>query len=78
MENGGGVVLNLDSAQYYSLNETAAQIWTLLEDGASLKDIAAGLAATLDDPPPDLEVQISEFLEALRQRDLLASAEPSP
>lgn len=39
----GAVVLNMRTKRYYSLNETGATIWRLLEDDVPVKEIVAYL-----------------------------------
>ena len=70
LENGSAVVLHLDTAQYHGLNEVGAAIWDLA-DGRSFEEIVEGLREKLDDPPPGLENEVREFLEALRGRELI-------
>ena len=70
LENGSAVVLHLDTAQYHGLNEVGAAIWDLA-DGRSFEEIVEGLREKLDDPPPGLEDEVREFLEALRGRELI-------
>ena len=40
----GAVVLHMGTKRYFSLNETGAAIWRMLEDDVSLADIPAQLA----------------------------------
>jgi Coenzyme PQQ synthesis protein D (PqqD) len=39
LEGGEGVLVDLNSKQYYQLNETAMLVWKGLEQGNSLDDI---------------------------------------
>lgn len=39
----GAVVLNMRTRRYYSLNETGAAIWRLLEDDVPVSEIVAAL-----------------------------------
>jgi Coenzyme PQQ synthesis protein D (PqqD) len=70
LENGSAVVLHLDTAQYHGLNEVGAAIWDLA-DGRTFEEIVQGLREQLEDPPPDLESDVTEFLEALHERELV-------
>lgn len=42
---GGAVVLHMGSKRYYSLNESGALIWSLLEQSVPEEQIVAGLVA---------------------------------
>jgi hypothetical protein len=70
LENGSAVVLHLDTAQYHGLNEVGAAIWELA-DGRSFDEIVRGLREKIDDPPPHLDDEVAEFLQALHDRELV-------
>jgi hypothetical protein len=70
LENGSAVVLHLDTAQYHGLNEVGAAIWDLA-DGRTFEEIVRGLHEQLDDAPANLEDDVTEFLEALHERELV-------
>jgi len=40
-EGGEGILVNLNTKQYYRLNETGALIWRGLENGRTVEDIAS-------------------------------------
>jgi Coenzyme PQQ synthesis protein D (PqqD) len=70
LENGSAVVLHLDTAQYHGLNEVGAAIWDLA-DGRTFEEIVRGLRDKLEDPPARLEDDVTEFLDALHDRELV-------
>jgi hypothetical protein len=70
LASGGGVLLHLDTAAYYSVNAVGALIWSLI-DGGPVEDIADRLAKELRDPPPDLVDDVEAFVDALGARDLV-------
>jgi hypothetical protein len=70
LENGSAVVLHLDTAQYHGLNEVGAAIWDLA-DGRTFEEIVLGLREQLEDAPANLEDDVTEFLEALHERELV-------
>lgn len=41
---GGGVVLHLGANRYYSLNESAAAVWTLIDAGLAIDAIVERVA----------------------------------
>jgi hypothetical protein len=75
LENGSSVLLHLDTALYFGLNEVGAAIWDLA-DGRTVAEVVEGLRAQLDDPPEDLIVDVVEFLEALEERLLVTLVQP--
>jgi hypothetical protein len=70
LENGSAVVLHLDTAQYHGLNEVGGAIWDLA-DGRTFEEIVRGLHEQLEDAPANLEDDVTEFLEALHERELV-------
>jgi hypothetical protein len=75
-DNAGGVILHLDSSAYYSLNSVGLMIWELLADGPTLAQLVERLRAQIPDAPPELEDDVREFLDELRQRELVAIVTP--
>lgn len=45
------VILNVVSGTYYSLEQTGADIWGLIEQGARVGDVTAHLAGKYDQNP---------------------------
>jgi hypothetical protein len=72
LADGAGVLLHLDSGAYYSLNEVALTIWRFLEEPIVFEDLMERLRTEIRDAPPDLETDVAEFLQQLRERDLIA------
>lgn len=46
--NGETVLLHLGTQAYFSLNETGARIWQLMDNGLTLGDIAQAIEAQFD------------------------------
>ena len=76
-EGSGAVLLDLKSAEYFGVNDFGAEIWNRLEEGVRFDALLDGLRSDLDDPPAELEADVAEFLDALRQRDLVI-LDPAP
>lgn len=70
-EGEGGVLLHMETGQYHGLNPTGLAIWQLIDDGATVGDIVAGLREQVEDAPPDLEKAVEAFLASIRERDLV-------
>jgi hypothetical protein len=71
LAEGGGVLLNLESGAYYSVNSIGLLIWDLIADGRTFDDIVNQLRARVSDPPDDLHVDVRQYLEQLEQRGLI-------
>ena len=67
----GGVLLNLGSGQYHGINEVGVLIWRLLDGQRTVADVAVALREEVSGAPEDLEGYVREFLEGLRERELV-------
>lgn len=65
------VLLHLDSGAYHELNPVGAEIWELLDGERGAGEITAELRTRVMDPPEDLEEIVSDYLDELRERDLV-------
>ena len=75
--DGTGVLLNLDTAGYHGLNRLGALIWTLLGSGMSFGQLVNEVRSRVQNEPPELQDDVAEFLDGLRQRDLVLVAPPA-
>ena len=69
----GAVVLHLGTKRYYSLNETGAAIWQLLEAGTSPHDIPARLRERFDVDDAAAEAEVARLLEELAAESLISA-----
>ena len=67
----GGVVLHLESGEYYGLNDIGCMIWELIDGERTVPDVVDAIRAEVDDPPAALADDVNRFIEDMRQRDLL-------
>lgn len=74
LDDGEAVLLNLHTKQYYTLNETGAQIWDLFQEKRSLDEIAATLTETFDVEQEAAEHHVTAFLEDLHREGLVREA----
>lgn len=65
------VLINLDSGSYYSLDKVGADILSFIERGVTVSEIVAGLARLYESNAANIKNAIDEFLEQLRQEDLI-------
>ena len=76
--DGGGVLLNLDTAAYHGLNQIGTIIWSLLDGGTRFADLVGALRGRIEAAPSNLEEDVAEFLEGLAQRDLVMLSPDPP
>ena len=70
-EEQGGVLLHLQSGEYHGLNDLGSLIWRLTEQETTFADIVAGVRANSEDVPSSVDGEVSDFLEGLRDRNLI-------
>ena len=67
----GAVVLNLRTRRYYSLNETAALIWQMLEAEAPLDDVVHELTSQFEIDDDDAAQAVADLVEDLAAEALI-------
>ncbi len=68
---GGGVVLHTGTKRYFSLNETGARIWALLESAGDPDGAADVVAAEYQIPATEAHQAVSDLVEGLIKAGLL-------
>ncbi|MGI9326269.1 MAG: PqqD family protein [Pseudomonadales bacterium] len=68
------VLLDLRDSSYLSVNATGASIWPLLEAGTSREEMLESILAEFEIDQPTAEKDLDQFLEDLRNRDLLKTS----
>lgn len=77
-EEGGAVLLHLETGAYHGTNEVGALVWDMLgEGGMAFGALVDRLRSELEETPEDLESEISEFLDELAGRHLVLREEPT-
>jgi len=76
-EEQGGVLLHLQSGEYHGLNDLGSLVWRLTEQETTFADVIVGVRAGAEDVPDSVDVEVSAFLEGLRDRNLI-ELESSP
>ena len=67
----GTVLLHMGTKRYFSLNDTGAEIWRLLEQDVPVGEIPARLTATYDVPIAAARLAVDELLAALAEQGLV-------
>ena len=70
----GTVVLNMRTKRYYSLNETGAVIWQMLESDAPVPTVIAQLVASYDVDATTAANTVAQLLDELTAEALIAPA----
>jgi hypothetical protein len=69
--DGVSVIINLANGRYYSLQNTATDIWSLVGAGSSAQDIVQVLRHRYETADIDMRLIVQGFLEQLLQESLV-------
>ena len=72
------VIMHLDSDNYYTLNESGAHIWRLLEQGAPSRAISMTLAAEYSADQATMADAVNQFIAKLQQEQLIVPTPQQP
>jgi hypothetical protein len=67
----GGILVDLNTKQYYQLNETGSLIWRGLEKGSSVDDIVSEVRSVYEVSAEQAQASIEKLLNALESRKLV-------
>jgi hypothetical protein len=65
------VILDLETSVYYSLNETASDIWELIGKGLSEDDIAEEIAGRYDQKAASVKKDVTALVKKLKKEKLI-------
>lgn len=68
---GEGVLLQLDTGEYYGLDAMAERMWTLAAELGDLSAVAARLLDEYDVEPDVLARDLNRFIDELAERQLV-------
>jgi hypothetical protein len=71
MDDGNGVLVDLNSKKYFQLNETAMLVWRGLEEGKSLAQIVAEMTRLYDVSADHATASVMRVIDELKARQLL-------
>ena len=69
--DGEMVLLDMNSENYFGLDEVGCSIWQFMQDKETLGEIYESMLATYDVEPECLKSDLLEFIEKLRNAGLL-------
>ena len=67
----GGVLLDLETGEYFSLNRLGCRIWAEA-DGRSVEHLQETLRSELPEAPETMEDDVDAFVSELEKRGLIA------
>ncbi len=72
------VIINLDSGNYYSVNEIGLEIWKRLINGMSLKKIISSVVDLYDTDEINAENTVHQFIKELSENEIIVPSEGAP
>jgi hypothetical protein len=69
--DGEGIIINLETGVYYSLNKSAAAVWERLAGGAGTAELVASLTEHYDASPEAIADDVDSLLDQLQQEQLI-------
>lgn len=66
------LMMSVELGKYFNLNAVGARVWELLEAPVTVDGLVTALTAEYDVPPDTARREVERFLDALRERGLLA------
>jgi hypothetical protein len=75
LDGGEGVLVDLNTRQYYQLNETAMLIWRGLENGQPFDQIIAGMMVAYSVDNEHAVASAERLLKQFHERKLVRSAD---
>ena len=75
LAGGRVVMMDVDLAAYFGLEEVAAEIWRLLETPRTPEQVVEALLEKYDVEPDECRKQTLAFIDALLERKLLAAVD---
>jgi hypothetical protein len=76
--DGEAILINLATGTYYSMDEAAGEVWTLIEQGLSLDGIAAAVAARYEVSPEQAREDVLRLGTELIQEGLVVVSGAPP
>ncbi|MCP2727279.1 PqqD family protein [Limnofasciculus baicalensis] len=75
--DGEVVIVNLDKGDYYSLVQSAADIWSGIERGISTDEIITEMVERYEGSREEIETAVSEMIQKLQDEEIIVVDERS-
>ena len=76
--DGEAIIVNLEKGLYYSLDEVGGELWGLLQQEHTIKDMVAFLTGKYDVSPSAATAAVVKLVEDLHQEQLVTPLSDSP
>ncbi len=65
------IIINLDNGNYYSLDKVGAEIWGLVESGATVRETAEAITHRYEGSRAVIETAVNQLIAEFQQEDLI-------
>lgn len=65
------IIIHMETGAYFTANATGTLIWSLLQQGATVRQIANGILVAYESDPMTVAFEIAPFITALMEQDLV-------
>src|SRR5512134_3928150 len=72
------MIVNLEVGHYYSLRDTGAEVWSLIEQGFTSAEIVGILEARYQSDPAEMKRAVASFLEELENEKIIIPQTSAP
>jgi len=72
--DGEIVMMSIEQGEYYGIDAIGAEIWTMLEEARSIREICASLCERYDVDESVCQQDVMRFLEQMVERKIIETA----
>lgn len=72
------IMIDFEKGNYYSLHKMAAQIWKIIENGATIEQILAKFGEVYGSEIESIQIAIIEFIQQLASENLIITTTTKP
>jgi hypothetical protein len=73
--DGSFALLNLETSEYFKLNETGAVIWKRMAEGATLTELVSAICKEFDVSDEECRADVTDLVVTLEKAKLVARAD---
>jgi hypothetical protein len=73
--DGEAIIVNLSTGVYYSMAETGGEVWSMVEEGRSLREMVDGLVAKYDASPEQAAQDLVRLAGELVKEEIVTVSE---
>jgi hypothetical protein len=72
--NGELVLVQVDTGQYYTLNDVGSRVWELCDGSLTVAQVISQVCDEFDAPPAQVQADVLDLVDTLSSEKLLVTA----